>query len=138
RSGHHDRPIGAHALHAAVRTEAGGPALRAAGAGRRRSAIGGGGGAMITDELIKGARILVVEDDAGGADVLGRILRNAGYQEVDVVPDAEQAAAAHERAQPDLVLLDLHLPGRNGFWLLEQFHDLIGDDEFRPVIVLTG
>jgi chemotaxis family two-component system response regulator Rcp1 len=88
--------------------------------------------------------ILLVEDNAG--DV--RLTREALYEleadvELESVPDGEQALAylrgegAHAGARrPDLILLDLNLPKKNGLEVLE---DIKGDPELRrtPVIMLT-
>jgi two-component system, chemotaxis family, response regulator Rcp1 len=88
--------------------------------------------------------ILLVEDTAG--DV--RLTREALYEleadvELEAVPDGEQALAylrgegAHAGARrPDLILLDLNLPKKNGLEVLE---DIKGDPELRrtPVIMLT-
>jgi two-component system, chemotaxis family, response regulator Rcp1 len=88
--------------------------------------------------------ILLVEDTAG--DV--RLTREALYEleadvELESVPDGEQALAylrgegAHAGARrPDLILLDLNLPKKNGLEVLE---DIKGDPELRrtPVIMLT-
>ncbi len=58
-------------------------------------------------------RLLLVEDDAALAEVTAVHLAAAGYQ-VEAVGDGEQALAACARRCPDLVVLDLNLPGRDG------------------------
>ena len=59
------------------------------------------------------ARILVVDDDAALAEMLQIVLRQEGF---DTVRCATGDAALHEfrNSRPDLVLLDLMLPGRDG------------------------
>ncbi|WP_254360745.1 response regulator transcription factor [Corallococcus exiguus] len=64
------------------------------------------------------ARILVVEDDAPIAAGLVRGLKQAGFQ-VMLATDGELALEASERERPDLVVLDLNLPGKDGFELLD-------------------
>ncbi|NOK03167.1 response regulator transcription factor [Myxococcus xanthus] len=79
------------------------------------------------------ARILVVEDDAPIAAGIVRGLKLAGFQVV-LATDGVLALEMAEREHPDLVVLDLNLPGQDGFALLEAWR-------FRlrvPVIVLTA
>ena len=63
-------------------------------------------------------RVLIVEDDETLRQIVARHLRSQGY-EVDEAPSAEAAVRALEGAwHPDVVLLDLNLPGDNGWDLL--------------------
>jgi DNA-binding response OmpR family regulator len=63
-------------------------------------------------------RILIVEDDASLRQIVSRHLRAQGY-EVDEADSAETATAAIESGlRPDIVLLDLNLPGDTGWDLL--------------------
>jgi CheY-like chemotaxis protein len=83
--------------------------------------------------------ILLVEDNAGDVRLTREALREADVAvELTAVPDGEQALAfLREGAQrPDLVLLDLNLPKKNGLEVLEEVK---GDPELRgiPVIMLT-
>lgn len=83
--------------------------------------------------------ILLVEDNAGDVRLTREALREADVSvELTAVPDGEQALAfLRDGAQrPDLVLLDLNLPKKNGLEVLEEVK---GDPELRgiPVIMLT-
>ena len=60
------------------------------------------------------AQILVVEDEPMVAEVVERYLAHEGYR-VEAVRDGDAAWAAFQRLQPDLVVLDVMLPGRDGF-----------------------
>ncbi len=64
-------------------------------------------------------RILIVEDDLALADAIGEVLRRAGYV-VDSVGSGEHAEVALRSGHYDLVLLDIELPGSDGFALLDQ------------------
>jgi two-component system response regulator ResD len=79
------------------------------------------------------ARILVVEDEPSIREVVSLYLRRAGYQ-VTVVEDGQAALATLAGELPDLVVLDLMLPGVDGLeitrWLRER-----GD---TPIIMLTA
>jgi two-component system, OmpR family, response regulator MprA len=79
-------------------------------------------------------RILVVEDDRSVRDALDRALRAQGY-EVVTADDGLAALAAVARHDPDLVVLDLGLPGVDGLSVCRRLRD-DGDD--RPVLVLTA
>ena len=59
-------------------------------------------------------RILVVEDDAALAEVLRDNLVIDGF-EVEIAADSDQALSKHRTFMPDLILLDIMLPGRSGF-----------------------
>jgi DNA-binding response OmpR family regulator len=63
-------------------------------------------------------RILIVEDDAALSQVVCDILAFEGF-EVELVTDGDQAITRAAQFMPDLVLLDLMLPGRSGFDLCE-------------------
>jgi two-component system, OmpR family, response regulator BaeR len=79
------------------------------------------------------ARILVVEDEPKLAALLGDYLQASGYA-WHWIADGREAAAAIKTQQPDLVLLDLMLPGRNGLDIcrdLRSFSDV-------PIIMLTA
>jgi DNA-binding response OmpR family regulator len=65
-------------------------------------------------------RVLIVEDDENLRRILSRHLRGKGY-EVDEAPSAEAAATAFEEGlRPEIVLLDINLPGATGWDLLRE------------------
>lgn len=77
-------------------------------------------------------KILVVDDDRGIRDVLAEFLARHGY-EVETVADAVEMDRALERGRPDLVVLDLMLPGENGLSICRR---LAGSD--RPAVVMLS
>jgi two-component system KDP operon response regulator KdpE len=83
-----------------------------------------------------GRRILIVEDDAGIARALNLRLRSAGY-ETSVAVDAVSAVSGARQFSPDLVLLDLGLPGGTGYAVLERLRGL-GSLAAIPVVVLSA
>src|SRR6185437_10362095 len=58
-------------------------------------------------------RVLVVDDDAALAEMLGIVLRREGFEPA-FVATGDRAMDAFHRTRPDVVLLDLMLPGRDG------------------------
>lgn len=78
-------------------------------------------------------RILVVDDDEALAEMIGIVLRNDEYEPV-FCHDGAQALDAFRRARPDLVLLDLMLPGLDGIEICR----LIRAESDVPVIMLTA
>lgn len=84
------------------------------------------------------ARILVVDDERVNVVLLERILQQAGYTNVRSTTDSTQAAALYDEFEPDLILLDLHMPGLDGFAVMEQLDGRIRDDDFLPILILTA
>src|SRR5258708_8556861 len=79
-------------------------------------------------------RILIVEDDPSLASGLARILEAEGYA-VDVTSRGEQAVEAARQERFDLVILDIGLPGMDGF---EALRRLQGAEHRVPVLVLPA
>ncbi|TAK86408.1 MAG: PAS domain-containing hybrid sensor histidine kinase/response regulator [Betaproteobacteria bacterium] len=79
-------------------------------------------------------RLLVVDDNVDAAETIARLLRLAGY-EAECVYDGPSALEAAERREPDIVVLDIGLPGMDGYEvarrLRARFHRL-------PLIAVTG
>ncbi len=80
------------------------------------------------------ARVLVVEDEAGIADFLGRGLRAAGF-EVQVASDGTEGEARALNETLDIVVLDMMLPGRSGGEILATLRERKPE---LPIIVLTA
>src|ERR1700690_3963569 len=72
------------------------------------------------------SRILVVDDESDIRRLLQEILTEEGY-EVEVAADAGQARAARARQTPDLVLLDIWMPGVDGITLLREWSQSAAD-----------
>ena len=87
---------------------------------------------MLTSEETSG-RVLVVEDDESIAEVLRRVLRQEGH-EVRSAGDGVQALRVAEDFLPDLVILDLGLPGLDGVEVLRRFRS----SSDAPVLILTA
>jgi DNA-binding response OmpR family regulator len=82
--------------------------------------------------------VLVVEDEPDLRKLLGLILRQAGHRVVDVADGFAALRAVHE-VRPDLVLLDVGLPGFDGWQILERIREIaVQGISDVPVIMLTA
>jgi diguanylate cyclase (GGDEF)-like protein len=86
--------------------------------------------------MISVARILVVDDDAASRLLVRATLRRAGL-EVDEATDGVQALEQMQAALPDLVLMDVSMPGMDGFRACEELRRLPGGSRV-PVVMMTG
>jgi DNA-binding NarL/FixJ family response regulator len=84
------------------------------------------------------ARILVVDDQLANVALLEDLLEQAGYTAVRGITDPRRAVIEFQGFQPDLVLLDLHMPGLDGYGVMAQLRPLIPDGAFLPILVLTA
>ena len=79
-------------------------------------------------------RVLIVDDDASVRDVIGVLLSEEGYQ-CTVAEGAQQALDTARHAQPHLVISDVKMPGKDGFWLLDRLRKEHPD---TAVVMLTA
>ena len=84
------------------------------------------------------ARILIVDDQAANIDVLRDFLEFQGYENVAATQDSREVERFFRSFKPDLMLLDLLMPFRSGFDVLDQLKKLIPSNTFFPVLVLTA
>jgi putative two-component system response regulator len=92
----------------------------------------------MSDGRFAGARILIVDDEDVNVRALTRILRTSGFGEIVSTTDPTAAARLYREQDPDVILLDLHMPGCDGLDILRQLRSLAGPQAFVPVLVLTG
>ena len=93
---------------------------------------------LIDSAEILSRRILVIDDEEANVLLLRSLLEREGYADIHALTDPSAALRAYVDLAPDLVLLDLMMPGVDGFQLLEAFARHDRADEFRPVLVLTA
>ncbi len=79
--------------------------------------------------------ILVVDDDLEIAEAIRHALQNEGF-EVSMAADGNTCLAITETRNPDLIVLDLMMPGRSGLLVLERLRQYF--ERPIPVIVITG
>ena len=82
------------------------------------------------------AKILVIEDDRFLRELISRKLRNEGYNVIEAI-DGEEGLRKIKEEKPDLVLLDLILPGMDGFEVLKRTKEDQATTKI-PVIILSN
>ncbi len=81
---------------------------------------------------------MVVDDADANVELLERVLRSGGARNVYGFTDPEVFLVSCEQLEPDLVLLDLHMPVLDGFAVLDRLREGAEPDVFVPVLVLTA
>ena len=80
-------------------------------------------------------RVLIVDDDDDHRLVLRRLFGRVGITEVFEAADGDGALAAARETRPDVVVLDLAMPGRSGIDVLPELHEAVGP---VPIVVLSN
>ncbi|MGZ8901583.1 MAG: hybrid sensor histidine kinase/response regulator, partial [Limisphaerales bacterium] len=87
---------------------------------------------------LKDARILMLDDEVGNTCLMTNFLNRIGYAKLESLNDSSLFFDTVTSFAPDLILLDLAMPGITGFDILETFRrDRSGEDQV-PVLVITG
>ena len=87
---------------------------------------------------ITNSRIFVADDETANRRLLEATLALAGLKSVTSFPDGRSLLTAVERDEPDLILLDLRMPGVDGYQVLDELQALRANGTFLPVLVLTA
>lgn len=93
---------------------------------------------MTVIRAARDARILVIDDEPANLALVAAVLAREGYANIESVPDPSQATTRYLAFRPDLVLLDLMMPGIDGFALLDRLGRLVATDDMVPIMVLTA
>jgi len=92
---------------------------------------------MVSASDILNAGILVVDDQEVNVSLLEEMLREAGYARVASTMDPHEVCALHRKNRYDLILLDLQMPGMDGFQVMEALKTNDAD-AYLPVLVITA
>jgi PAS domain S-box-containing protein len=91
----------------------------------------------VSESDILNASILLVDDQEGNIDLLRQLLGDAGHTHVTWTMKPQEVCALHRRNRYDLILLDLQMPGMDGFQVIEALKTNDADS-YLPVLVITA
>ena len=83
------------------------------------------------------AKILIVDDEQGNIHVLERMLNSAGYHNITSTTDSRSTPDIYQSMHPDLILLDIKMPGFSGFDVMDALRAL-EKESYLPILVLTA
>lgn len=84
------------------------------------------------------ATVLIADDHDANVVLLERILAHAGVTRVHTTTDPARVLELYRREQPDIVLLDLHMPGMDGIAVMDAIRRSTPPGRYVPVVVLTA
>jgi putative two-component system response regulator len=90
------------------------------------------------EHALEDANILIVDDQEFNISLLERMLGRARFERLHSTTDPFQVERLMEELAPDMVLLDMHMPGMDGLQVLQQIRQRTGEDNYLPVLVLTA
>src|SRR5688572_20387412 len=91
----------------------------------------------MSSRIFKNARILIVDDEPINVDLLRRLLERAGFSRIESTNDSREAVDLYVKFRPDLILLDLHMPHRDGLEVMDELNQ-IAEASYLPILMLTG
>jgi len=92
---------------------------------------------MVSNQDILSAKILIVDDEEVSIEILTDILKKAGYSNITTTTNPVKATQLYQFIQPDLVLLDLHMPECDGFEVMAQLKVLQKGD-YLPILIVSS
>ena len=92
---------------------------------------------MINSPDILHGKILIVDDKEANIRLLVRMLSTAGYDAISSTMDPGEVCELHRKNRYDLILLDLLMPGMDGFQVMEGLKEVEADG-YLPVLVITA
>jgi len=93
---------------------------------------------MRASDPLTHACILVVDDHETNVKLLQKMLRRAGYVNIVATTDPRQVAMLYAEHDPDLIVLDLHMPQMDGFEVMQDLTRRIPPGTYLPILVLTA
>ncbi|MBW3631283.1 MAG: response regulator [Gemmatimonadetes bacterium] len=90
------------------------------------------------DEIVRTAKILLVDDDAVMITLCTTMLKKAGYQHVWSTRKPTEARQLFREIRPDLVLLDMNMVPMNGMEVMQQLQGETPEGEYVPIVMITA
>lgn len=90
------------------------------------------------EEFCRDAKILLADDELAHLRLIELTFEKWRYLNVHSTTDSHQVLPLYEEYKPDIVLLDLMMPGLDGFDLMEQLGDRIDPNEYVPIVVFSA
>jgi len=90
---------------------------------------------MSLSDILHG-KVLIVDDQEANVILLEQTLRRAGYVSITSTTDPGEVCGLHLKNQYDLILLDLQMPGTDGFQVMERLKE-VAPDGYLPVLAIT-
>ncbi|HEV2125749.1 MAG TPA: response regulator, partial [Chloroflexota bacterium] len=92
----------------------------------------------VNAQMLEEARVLIVDDQEINLSLIQSMLEGAGYRHLETAQDSREVVRLYHQFQPDLILLDLHMPHLDGVQVLRHLREIIPTDSYVPILVLTG
>jgi len=92
---------------------------------------------MLEPKSLLKSKILIVDDEPSNVLLLEEMMSQEGYDNIHSTTDSTQSLKMFTEVQPDLILLDLSMPGMDGFEVMEQLKK-VDPESLVPILVLTA
>jgi putative two-component system response regulator len=89
-------------------------------------------------EHIQTSNIIIIDDEPANVALLERLFEGAGYTRIKTSSDPRQVSSIVAMFEPDLILLDLHMPYLDGFAVMDVLRRSADPKAFLPILVLTA
>jgi putative two-component system response regulator len=93
---------------------------------------------MIDETTLRGARILAADDEEPNLRLMRRVLEREGFTSFTATTDPAEVLPLFDRVRPDLVVLDLHMPGLGGMEVIRLLRPSLLAEGWLPVLMVSG
>ena len=98
----------------------------------------GRSGSVPSQDTFFDSKILIVDDNPANVLLLRRIFEFSGYKNIKSVTDPTQVLTICQDWDPDLMILDLHMPQMSGHEVLAEIKQVRTDDDYFPILIFTA
>jgi signal transduction histidine kinase len=92
----------------------------------------------VREDAVLQSRILIIDDEPVNVRLLERILQHSGFENLSSTTDSRTAIGLFHDVGPELILTDWLMPHLDGYALVGRLRQLIGPDDYLPIVVLTA